>query len=144
VSVEAADLVAVSQPWEARRGNRQVLLVSPQGQARHWPDLHSPRRFEVVDARSIVRGQSVTRVVALGPTDFLCGLSRGGILRLRPGLDEPILLTQTTSVLGRGFSKIRRMGSYLGQKALAGGGTTPAADPPQGDAAAAAATAAAA
>ncbi|CAN0466521.1 unnamed protein product, partial [Ectocarpus sp. 12 AP-2014] len=58
VSVEAADLVAVSQPWEARRGNRQVLLVSPQGQARHWPDLHSPRRFEVVDARSIVRGQS--------------------------------------------------------------------------------------
>ncbi|CAM9684483.1 unnamed protein product [Ectocarpus sp. 6 AP-2014] len=54
---------------------------------------------------------AVTRVVALGPTDFLCGLSRGGILRLRPGLEAPILLTQkTTSVLGRGFSTIRRMG----------------------------------
>ncbi|CAM9379052.1 unnamed protein product [Scytosiphon promiscuus] len=52
----------------------------------------------------------VTRVVALGPADFLCGLSKGGVLRIRPGLARPCLLAQATSVLGLGFSTIKRMG----------------------------------
>lgn len=59
VSVEAADLVALTQPWEEREGKREVLLVSPGGLARHWPDMHSPRRFTDVDARSVAPGQSV-------------------------------------------------------------------------------------
>lgn len=58
--------------------------------------------------------KKVTRVVALGPANFLCGLSKGGVLRVRPGLARPCLLAPATSVLMRGFSTgfstIKRMG----------------------------------
>lgn len=65
VPVEAADLVALTQPWEASGGGggggkRELLLVSPTGLARHWPDLHSPRRYTDVDARSVAPKQSVS------------------------------------------------------------------------------------
>lgn len=78
VPVEAADLVALTQPWEEREGKREVLLVSPGGMARHWPDLNSPRRFTDVDARSVAPGQSVRTVMS--PTNqtavVCCGHSR--------------------------------------------------------------------
>lgn len=57
--VEAADLVVLTQPWEASDGRRELLLVSPRGLARYWPDLLSPRRFTDVNARSVTAGQSV-------------------------------------------------------------------------------------
>lgn len=57
--VEAADLVVLTQPWEARDGKRELLLVSPRGLARYWPDLRSPRRFTDVNARSATAGQLV-------------------------------------------------------------------------------------
>lgn len=47
----------------------------------------------------------MTRVVALGPADFLCGLSKGGILRIRPGLAQPCLLAEGSSMPGIGFIK---------------------------------------
>ena len=59
VPVEAADLVALTPPWDARGGKRELLFVSPSGLARYWPDLYSPRRFTDVDARSVAPGQSV-------------------------------------------------------------------------------------
>lgn len=64
--MEAADLVALTQPWEASRGGgggggkRELLLVSPTGLGRYWPDLHSPRRYTDVDARSVAPRQSVS------------------------------------------------------------------------------------
>lgn len=36
------------------------MLVSPGGLARYWPDIHSPRRFTDVDARSVAPGQLVS------------------------------------------------------------------------------------
>lgn len=55
----------------------------------------------------------MTRVVALGPTDFLIGLSKGGVLRVRPGLANPCLLAPATSMLGRGLSTVKRVGVSL-------------------------------
>ncbi|CAM9713570.1 unnamed protein product, partial [Laminaria digitata] len=110
VPVEAADLVALTPPWDACGGKRELLFVSPSGLARYWPDLYSPRRFTDVDARSVAPGQSVTRIASVGPSDFLCGLSEGGVLRIRPGLAQPCLLAQSSSMLGLSFSTIRRMG----------------------------------
>lgn len=59
VPVEAADLVSLTPPWDARGGKRELLFISPTGLARYWPDLYSPRRFTDVDARSVAPGQSV-------------------------------------------------------------------------------------
>lgn len=59
VSVEGVDLLALTEPCEASDGRRELLLVSPRGMARYWPDLHSPRRFTDIDARSVAAGQSV-------------------------------------------------------------------------------------
>lgn len=50
----------------------------------------------------------VTRVAALGPADFLCGMSKGGVLRIRPGLAQPSLLAQSSSMFS--FSTIKRVG----------------------------------
>ena len=52
----------------------------------------------------------VTRIASVGPADFLCGLSAGGVLRIRPGMAQPCLLAQTSSMLGLSFSTIKRMG----------------------------------
>ena len=52
----------------------------------------------------------VTRIASVGPADFLCGLSEGGVVRVRPGLAQPCLLAQSSSMLGLSFSTIRRMG----------------------------------
>lgn len=50
--MEAADLVALSQPWKkAFDGRRELLIVSPGGLARYWPDVRSPRRFTDVDLK---------------------------------------------------------------------------------------------
>eukprot|EP00752_Nemacystus_decipiens_P010372 g9242.t1 len=144
VPVEAADLVALTQPWEAHDGKREVLMVSPGGMARHWPDLHCPRRFTDVDARAVAPGQSVTRVVALGPTDFLCGLSKGGVLRIRPGRVNPCLIAPAKSMLGRGLSTVKRVGSLFAGAAAAATAAAPAAEPPSASNAAATALAAAA
>lgn len=77
VPVEAADLVALTQPWEEREGRRELLLVSPAGMARHWPDLHSPRRFTDVDARSVALGQSVRTATVTGCHESSQDLCRG-------------------------------------------------------------------
>lgn len=66
VPVEAADLVVLTQPWEASDGRRELLLVSPGGLARYWPDLLSPRRFTDVNARSVTAGQSVRDFFGVG------------------------------------------------------------------------------
>lgn len=60
VPLEAADLVSISPPWESSGGKREVMLASPGGLARYWPDIHSPRRYTDVDARAVAPGQSVS------------------------------------------------------------------------------------
>lgn len=52
--MEAADLVALSQPWRACEGRRELLIVSPGGLVRYWPDVRSPRRFTDVDLKKTV------------------------------------------------------------------------------------------
>lgn len=79
VPVEAADLVALTPPWDARGGKRELLFVSPSGLARYWPDLYTPRRFTDVDARSVAPGQSVRAVWGLeGGSGGSCGGGGGG------------------------------------------------------------------
>lgn len=54
--------------------------------------------------------KQVTRVAVLGPADFVCGLSRGGVVRLRPGVASPCLLTEGSSVLSQGFGMFKKVG----------------------------------
>lgn len=63
VPLEAADLVAFSEAWKACDGKRELLVVSPQGLARYWPDVRSSRRFTDVDLKktAIGAGQVVSR-----------------------------------------------------------------------------------
>lgn len=61
--MEPSDLVVLTQPWTASGGKRELLLISPVGLARYWPDLHSPRRFTDIDARLVVSGKWVRAFV---------------------------------------------------------------------------------
>lgn len=63
-----------------------------------------------VNALAVNALVQAVRVTVLGPADFGCGLSLGGVVRVRPGLANPCLLTETSSVLSQGFGIVKKVG----------------------------------
>lgn len=55
----------------------------------------------------------VTRVLALGPADFVCGLSSGGVVRVRPGIARPHLLVQGPSYIAYSINLVKKVGVSL-------------------------------
>lgn len=89
VPVEASDLAALSQPWELAGGKRELLMISPAGVARYWPDLHSPRKFTDVDLRKeVLPSGQLVRMPRLPPASGPFGY-QPKVDRFVPGCSDP-------------------------------------------------------
>ncbi|KAG5181986.1 hypothetical protein JKP88DRAFT_263442 [Tribonema minus] len=100
-AMQRVDMVEAGGPG----GAKELLVLTPRGAGRHWRDVRRPQH-NVDTEVALGPDEFVTCVVGVNRGEFVCGLSSGAAMWLRPTLSAPVRLAPARSRLGGLISSI--------------------------------------